>query len=274
MPHPRCFLTIRNYAGARFLAMTDKLPARGHLLFQILICSCAIVFFSLHGVGGTSNAASLSITVRPPLLDIHADQVPLFEILKALSHETGIAVESRDLLEDLVSLDLKGVTVEACLQRLLKQKNYALTYAKTGKDVVPVRIMVYGHSDLQRFEAASAAPSAEANVQPDDHLLKNYQKSWFAGAVKDSDRLAGQIAVESIEESDTSGPGLRIQSVKPGSLFYLIGLRKGDQIQDVNGKTVKTARELVDLLKNFSGQTPSMIRIARKDTNPIYIELH
>lgn len=250
--------------------MTDKQPVQRGLLLQILICLSVIILFSLQGYNVTAaKTASVNIEVRAPLLDIHADQVPLIDILKAISDETGVVVETKDPLEDLVSVNLKGVTVESCLQRLLNQKNYALTYTKRGDDFVPVRIMVYGDSALQRFEAAAAALP---QPQPQDDHLKNCQKSWFARAVEDRDQLVEQIAVEAIEESDTGMSSVRIQSVKPDSIFYLIGLRDGDQIRGVNGQTVKTAGELVDVLQDIISETHSMIHIALADKNPIYIK--
>ncbi|WP_333664953.1 PDZ domain-containing protein [Desulfobacter postgatei] len=252
--------------------MTDKQPVQRGLLLQIVICSSVIILFSLQGYNVTAaKTASVNIEVSAPLLDIHADQVPLIDILKAISDETGVVVETKDLLEDLVSVNLKGVTVESCLQRLLNKKNYALTYTKTGDDFVPVRIMVYGGSALQRFEAA---PAELPQQQPQDDHMKNYQQSWFARVVEDSDKLVEQIAVEAIQESAIEMAHLRIQSVRPDSFFYLIGLRDGDQIQNVNGKPVKTARELIDTLQNIPGETHGMIRIARANKNPIYIELH
>ena len=188
--------------------MTAKQPVQRRLLLQILICSSVIILFSLQGYNVTAaKTASVNIEVSAPLLDIHADQVPLIDILKAISDETGVVVETKDPLEDLVSVNLKGVTVEACLQRLLNQKNYALTYTKTGDDFIPVRIMIYGGSALQRFEAAPTAPAqqqsklgTEAQPPQNDHM-KNYQKSWFTRTLEDRDKLARQIVVESIERT-------------------------------------------------------------------------
>jgi hypothetical protein len=242
----------------------------------------AISLFCLPAHRGSASASSLGIEVKGTLIDIQADHVPVIEILKSLSDKTGLVVETGDPLENPISLKLKDISLEKCLQRLLIHQNYALTYAKTGDDFVPISVRIIGTSLTKRLEPEPAAaaepprspdPAVEAQMPQDDHM-KKYQKSWFAIAVEDSAGLAGQIDTETLEANDADMPGLRIKAIAPESLFYMIGLREEDHIQEVNGKVVKTAKELIETLQRATGETLGMIRIARADKNPIYIELH
>ena len=112
------------------------------------------------------HAASLSLSVRNSRIDIHAEQVPLIDILRTISDQAEIVIESRDPLADLVSLNLKGASIEHCLRILLGSRNYALTYTKNEENqIVPASMRIYGSGSVTLIKPGDAA---ETDAEPPD----------------------------------------------------------------------------------------------------------
>lgn len=228
-----------------------------------------------------TQASSLELDVRSSgIIDIQAEEVPLIDILKAISDKTGIILKSGDDLTNAVTIDLKAISVENCIHRLLAGRNYALIYKKTqdGKSV-PIELRVVGSASLTNMTLSSSQISdisTEAPA-PDDHMRK-YQRKWFKQAFADTKNLPKQISTEVTGDGHEQS-GIRITRLAENSVFRQIGLNQGDIINDVNGEPVKTAQQFIQALQSVSkGNNHPIIRIERlkndHSIDPIYIELN
>lgn len=235
--------------------------------FHVLMLGCLTVICLT--AFGTAQASSLSVNVQGTLVDIQADQVPLIDILKAISEKTGISIKTSDSLREPVSLDLKGTTLEKCLRRLLANQSYTLAFHKTKSDqFIPVDLRIIG----------TGAPSLIERAPPPDDHMKRYQKDRIAREFGDARKLSTQISAEPLKEGPDQR-GIRIARLSEDSFLKTIGLKEGDIVNDVNGHPVKTVQEFTEALQSASKEiSPSIIRIERLNSNgeidPIYIELH
>ena len=126
-----------------------------------------------------TQASSLELDVRSSgIIHIQAEEVPLIDILKAISDKTGMILKSGVDLTNAVTIDLKAISVENCIHRLLARRNYALIYKKTqdGKSV-PIELRVVGSAPLRNMTLSSSQISDidTGPPAPDDHI-KKYQK--------------------------------------------------------------------------------------------------
>lgn len=225
-----------------------------------------------------TQASSLKLDVRSSLIDIQAKQAPLIDILKAISAKTGIILKSGADLTDEVTINLKTMSIENCIHRLLAGRNYALIYKKIQNDKsVPIELRVVGSAPLKNITLSSSQISdidTEPSA-PDDHMRK-YQRKWFKQAFADTKNLPKQISIEETGDGHEQS-GIRITRLAKNSVFRKIGLNEGDIINDVNGKSVSTCPEFIKALRSASNGN-YLIRIERlkKDhlIDPIYIELN
>ena len=258
-------------------------------IFLIVVCFVVICLVSV----GTVHASSLSLNVRNSRIDIHAEQVPLIDILRTISDEAEIIIESRDPLTELVSLNLKRASIEQCLRRLLGNRNYALTYKKTGDNqIVPASMHIYGSGSVTlirpeiKSEPLTLPPEdpfnrtdeikTEPPAPPPEDPLKRIERKSIEQALGDTNKLSKQITANFVS-SGPEGSGIKLTRVPKNSFFSEIGLNEGDIVQDVNGEQVETVEAFIEALETAS-EEQTMIRIARIKNNnlmdPIYIELH
>jgi hypothetical protein len=97
-----------------------------------------------------SGAAGLDLKIQNGKVSLHADQVSLISVLKAIAGNEDIYLESSSPLTKPVSLDLTGLSVEESLRRLLAKENYTLIFKKTGETrfvVTEIRILAPGTKD-------------------------------------------------------------------------------------------------------------------------------
>jgi hypothetical protein len=234
------------------------------------------VCFVVIGLVSVSNlyAASLSLNVQNSRIDIHAEQVPLIDILRTISDEAEIIIETRDPLTELVSLNLKGASIEQCLRRLLGNRNYALTYKKIGDNqIVPTSMRIFGTGSVTLIKPEI---KTEPLTPPPEDPLKRIDRKTFEQAFGESNKLAKQIAAHFVS-GDPERSGIKLTRVLKNSIFSDIGLKDGDIVQDVNGERVETAEDFIEALQTAT-EDQTMLRIARIKNNnlmdPIYIELH
>lgn len=218
----------------------------------------------------TAKASEFNLQVQGPLLELHAEEAPLIDILTALSDNFGFLLKTGDPMTETVSLDLKGVTIEAGLKKLLGNRNYALTFTKNeASEIVPVSLFVFGESSL----TVVAKPVSEP---PSPDPMKRFEREWFSRAFGEPENLQEQITAENTED-DYGQNVMRITRLSDPSVFRQIGLKEGDTIGDINGRRVKTSSEFIKAVQE-SFNKESSIRIERTNESsqmdPIYIELH
>jgi len=235
--------------------------------FYILILLCLILTFS-HVYRGISLGASLSLDVKESLINLKAEDVPLIDVLKAISIKTELSIKLDDTITERISCEFKGVSLEKVIQQLLKKRSYAIGYREVGDNrFVPSEVWIVSGSN---FQSLSLSPSSEDAV-------KKYQKDWFKREFAGEDRLADLISTTPSPVTP-DGAGILITRVSEDSLFQKIGLKEGDLIHDVNGKAITTVRDFIQILKSVStAEEPHlMISLRRSDnsTHPIYIRFY
>ena len=246
-------------------------------LCQVFLVMAYVFTLSLltHNI---TQASSLKLDIRSSIIDIQAEQVPLIDILKAISDKTGIILKSDVDLTNAVTIDLKGLSVENCIHRLLAGRNYAVIYKKTQEDKsVPIELRVVGSGSLRNM---TLTPSQISDIdteppEPDEHMRK-YQRKWFKQAFSDTKNLPKQISTEPTDDGHEQS-GIRITRLAENSAFQKIGLNQGDIINDVNGEPVSTCKEFIEALRSaLNGNHLIRIERLKKDRliDPIYIELN
>ena len=215
-------------------------------------------------------AASLRIHVQNSQIDLDARQVPLIDLLKTISEKTEIIIESRDPLTELVSLNLKGASIEQCLRRLLGNRNYALTYKKTeDNQIIPASMHIFGTGFVTLVKSEAPPP-------PPENPFKKVKREWVEKAFGDANKISEQISAKPVADGPV-GREILITKVSKNSFFSTIGLKSGDIVRDVNGKPVGTTSEFIEALQ-AANEEHNIIMIERlknsTDIEPIYIELH
>ena len=227
----------------------------------------------------TAHASSLNIRIHDSMINIHAENVSLINILKALSEKTGLSIQSRDPMTEPVTCDLNDITFENSIKHLLKNKNYVLTYIKNeGDQIIPVELRILGDCALKSVNNFGTVPDGAA---PEEDPTKRYKRDWFEKKFEDGKKLLQQISVKTVN-NNLAQRGFRIVKLQENSTFRDIGLREGDIIANVNGLAVETAEEFIKKLKSLSTNgnplLSHIIRIERLNSDgsldPLYIELN
>ncbi|OGP66615.1 MAG: hypothetical protein A2169_04490 [Deltaproteobacteria bacterium RBG_13_47_9] len=210
----------------------------------------------------------MSLDVKGSLIDLKAEDIPLADVLKAVSGKAEFLIKSDDTMTERISCEFKGISLEKVIQQLLKNRNYALVYKKIGEArFLPFELWIVSGSHSQSPPLPSLAETPGTS----------YQKAWFKREFEDEDRLLNLITTSpSMVRPD--GAGISITKLSEDSPFQKIGLKEGDIIFDVNGQPISTVQDFIQALKSVSSapQLLLMIGIKRSDnsTDPIYINLH
>lgn len=77
----------------------------------------------------TIEKGNFSLIYRSGKVWLHAKNADLNEVLKALAGKARIKVSLYEKLDEKISVDLEGVTIEECLKKI--SRNYALIYKKS-----------------------------------------------------------------------------------------------------------------------------------------------
>lgn len=231
-------------------------------MYRLFIFSCLL--FLCHGV---TLASSLSLDVKDSLIDLKAEDVPLIDVLKAISGKTELLIKSWDKMTERISCKFKGLSLEKVIQQLLKNRNYALVYKKIGDDrSLLLELWIVSGSNSQ----SPPLPSGAENPG------KSYQKEWFKQEFEDENRLLKLIST-SPSILTPEGAGILITRVSEDSPFRKIGLKEGDRIYNVNGQPIATVQDFVKALKSVSSTPQLLLMIGRSrsdnSTDPIYITL-
>jgi len=246
--------------------------------YLLIIFSFLIATSCLLGTR-TVQASSLIVKVQDSLVDLQAEQVPLIKVIEAICEKTGIVLKSSDPMTEPVSVDFKGITLEKCLRRLLSKRSYALVTEQGADDeiiYVSLHILAAGSPAGNATSVPQKIPSGaieQAAVQPPEDPSKRYERESFSQMFEDSKNLKKQISAQTLGTS-SQGAGILITKLSKESVLKQIGLDVGDTVNDVNGKPVSTADELIELVQTES-QDRQVVRIERLRRNdvmdPIYI---
>lgn len=236
---------------------------RQRKIYALILLGGLFIFF--HVCDGIAMASSLSLDVKNSLIDLKAEDVPLADILKAISGKTGLSIKSSDTLTERVSCEFKEISLEKVIKQLLNKRSYALGYREIGDNrFVPSEVWIVSGSNFE----ITIQPS------PPEDSIKTHQKDWFRLEFEDENRLSNQISA-SPSSVGPDIPAISITGISENSPFEKIGLKEGDVIHDVNGKPISTVRDFIQILKTVStAETPFlMISLKRGGNfaNPIYV---
>ncbi len=138
-------------------------------------------------------------------LSIHAESIPLSQIIKEIAHHTGLEIQGAEELQEKVSFHFADLSLSEGIQKLLAHVNYfLLEEASPQGNKRPTRVLVFG----QR-----AAPSSEEKV--------NAEEEAVASGNEEGDRLAklqetiqtGGIEAEEALQSAAFDPAPNIQTL-------------------------------------------------------------
>ncbi|MBC2711712.1 MAG: PDZ domain-containing protein [Desulfosarcina sp.] len=238
----------------------------------------AIVFLSMTAFFSVENVCAdqhLRLELKENGFHIEARQIPLIDILKAISQQAQIILVTSDSLEEPVSIFLQSQSLEDTIERLLAKRNFAVFYNQSDDGTFsPSEIRVFGSKSPVTYLPAGTNPPGH-----DDHM-QHYSRDWYAKEFQQAEKLSRHITAipvkNSSAEPDPLAGGIEVKQVAENSVFSQIGLREGDLIRDVNGVPVDTTEAFLGALRVAPDQG-STIRIERLDIdntiNPIYIEL-
>ena len=106
-------------------------------------------------------------------------------------------------------------------------------------------------------------PSARRTISGRATYRRIIPRSVIDRAVRDVGRLMTQAKITPRKD------GLAVSAIKPGSLFRRLGLRNGDVIEGVNGRTIQSVDDALSIysrLRNDSSVTLDIKRGGRKRT--------
>ena len=213
---------------------------------MIISFSCLFTLsFASHGF---AEKSTLSLNVNDSMIELKAENIPLVDILKAISDRTGISMILDDSMTEPISIDFK-VPIEECFQRLLKNKNYAMIY-NDGIDGQRGLLEIYVISSGSKVKYGGKSGS------PEDSIIRD-NKDWFNRQFGEGRALLHLIsATPSNRSSDRAG--IEITMVPGNSPFHKIGLEEGDVVVDVNGTGVNTVQEFIQALQDAQKERPNI----------------
>ena len=274
------------------------LSGRLRVAFASAMVAVMLLVITVFPVKASDPPSSFTLDMHDSLVDLAAEDVPLQDILKAISQEAGLTLRSTDQVTDLISCELRSVPLEKGLEKLLGNWNYALLYKNSQGRSVPGTLWVIGRNPHRpTTNTPGSSPRLvrieEKGLPPQDHWRK-YKKQDVAAVFSDSKKVLRGVAAKSIDPAelidtvplpsiedeqlieDKQQVGIKITKLSGTSPLAEIGLQKGDLIMNVNGEPVSSAAELVQNLATPPGGDVSLIRIQRlRDGKiaPIYLQL-
>jgi general secretion pathway protein C len=171
-----------------------------------------------------------------------------------------------------------GDTVSgASLKRILREKvvltvagkDEILEIQKPGKpsttSPMASRPPMPGPSPLPGPEPAPA-PDGDADASPASKRRITLQRTQIESAMGNIGQLMGEAKIEP-NMTDGNPDGLLISDVKPNSLFRRMGLRNGDIITGVDGKSIETVDDALKLYENLKSAEGASVDIKRRGKN-------
>lgn len=219
----------------------------------------------------------LRVNTNDSTIDIHVDKVPIIKILAEVSQEASIPVYADESVTELATLTLQGVSLEEFFKKLLANHEYSLTFTKTETGNFAV-------SEVYIVDGQGAKTSTLKNIPssspPDDHKLTffTYTKDDLTKDLGSFSDLAKMMTVEKVQ-GEQGEAGIKVKTILKGSFINRIGVKNGDIIKDINGRSITSKRHFYEAIKSvaFAGASYSTLKIDRiTDQNliePIYINI-
>lgn len=187
-----------------------------HIFFlSWLVISC-------HVWPGIAQASFMSLNVKDSLIQLKAEDTPLIDVLKAISEKTGLSIKFDNTMEERISCEFKGISLESVIRQLLNKRSYALAYRTTENNrFVPSELWIVSENS---YQSLMAPPLLEDNI-------KSYQKDWFKQALEDGGELQNMITIAPLTEK-REHPGVSAAKVSEDPSFQKLDLKKDDSYYD------------------------------------------
>lgn len=228
---------------------------------------------------------SFTLTIEDATVQLHADGVPLNNILDAIAAQSGIKLRSTEQTKELIYCHMISEPLVETLKKLLRNWNFAFIYKGTGNGgAFPDTLWIIGknpHTDLAVPVYLVNTENPEGTPLQDNQ--KRFEKSALTTIFADSTKvLAGITAKDHFNYMGTPDPlllsqCLQIKTLSTDSAIRELGLQEGDLVMNVNGQHVTTTAELLSAIKNATKKESPTIRIDRRHDDiiaPIYIETY
>ena len=231
--------------------------------FRIAYPLIAFLFFWTYAVADPT----VSVSFQNGLLDISARNIPLAVLLDEICRQTGLRIMAGDSLGESVTWNLKHNDIETVIQKLLKDKNYAIIFKKKENSIVVDTIKILGSKTPVLLKGSPSKPLHPQKSSPAMKAVENlFQKQWFFKEVKDTKTLTRHIQAR-FEPGVREDAGITVSRVSKGSIFDAIGIEKNDTILDVNGAPVRSTQDFIDLIQ--ANAAKEVIRIERYDESGV-----
>ena len=86
--------------------------------------------------------------------------------------------------------------------------------------------------------------------------------------IKNVHNLLSQVRIRPYFR-DGKADGLSITNIKTGSFFEKLGLKNGDIVQGVDGKTIKTPNDVMEMYEKFQLGSQMALQIMRNNEQKI-----
>ena len=130
-------------------------------------------------------------------------------------------------------------SAEACIRRLVANRNFALYYKRLEDHrVVLMELRIFGpDTPISNNAQSNSAPSKTAAPLPE--YERRIAKTSYQSKFSNSETLLKQIAAKEFRApGDMNTPGvvgIQLTKVSENSIFSQIGIKTGDIISDING---------------------------------------
>ena len=192
---------------------------------------------------------------QPKKLDIE-NLKPTDLKLKLLGTVTGDKKEAYAVIEEAAgkrqNLYRIGDTIQKATLKMIFREKVVLRV--NGKDEI---LGIEEIRDSQKTGGLSkiSIPESSQNI--------TLKRSQIETAVKDVNKLMKQIR---IRPHFTNGEpdGFRLTGIRPNSIFYKMGLKSGDVISGVDGKTIESVDDALKFYQNLQSSSNMQLQIKRR----------
>jgi general secretion pathway protein C len=167
---------------------------------------------------------------------------------------------------------IEGALVKRILREkvvlTVKGKDEILEIEKPGAETAPSGRTVV-RAPLPSPEPAIPTPvdsEAVPSVNPMSNRRITLQRTQIESSLGNIGDLMGEAKIEPTQ-SEGNAEGLLINNIKPNSLFRRMGLRNGDIILGVDGKTIQSVDDGLKLYDNLKKADTTSIEIKRRGQN-------
>lgn len=181
--------------------------------------------------------------------------------LKLLGTVTGAKKEAYAVIEDASvrrqNLYRIGDTIQnATLKMILREK--VVLHVNDKDEILNIEKVSSSQKDSRK-----AQRSSKENLRDTTPQNITLERSKIETAVKDVNSLMKQVR---IRPHFTNGEpdGLRLTGIRPGSIFYNMGLKSGDILTGVDGKNIVSVDDALKLYQNLQSSTNVQLQLKRR----------